>query len=115
MAFAASPAIADLFEVSFLPAVVDIVKVVQLVLGDLVKVEFQPALGDLLEVEFQPALGDVVEVEFGLRPENVTFLGSALFGGPLKTALVAWNVVVDLLEATLDSPPKVLEIALLSS
>ena len=37
----------------------------------------------------------------------MTFLGSALFGGPLKTALVAWNVVVDLLEATLDSPPKV--------
>ena len=45
----------------------------------------------------------------------MTFLGSALFGGPLKTELVAWNVVVDLLEATLDSPPKVLEFALLSS
>jgi hypothetical protein len=68
MAFAALPAIADLFEVSFQPAIVDLVEVVQLVLGDLVKVEFQPALSDLLEVEFQPALGDVVEVEFGLRP-----------------------------------------------
>jgi hypothetical protein len=68
MAFAASPAIADLFEVSFQPAVVDLVEVVLLVLGDLVKVEFQPDLGDLLEVEFQPALGDVVEVEFGLGP-----------------------------------------------
>jgi len=56
MAFAASPAITDLFEVSFQPAVVDLVEVVQLVLGDLDKVEFQPALGDLLQVELQPAL-----------------------------------------------------------